>query len=62
MDVLVSFSTSFEYLCYGFADIEIIISFSAGIVFGRQNLTSKDGQYAERVKNELDGPHNCLGL
>ena len=53
IDVLV-LSAPFEYLCYG---LTVIIVFahapSAGTVFRRQILTSKDDPRAERVNRTL---------
>ena len=45
-----SFSAFFEYLYYGSTPSIISNSFSVGIVFKRQILTSKDVPRAERVK------------
>ena len=45
--VLFSFSYSFEYLCYGSTAIRFFFpcSYSAGIDFSRQNLTSTDVRF-----------------
>ena len=38
-------SVSFEYLCYGSTAIRNILSYSAGTVFIRKNLTSVDVRF-----------------
>ena len=43
-------SALFEYLFMGLRPVEIFYSFSAGVEFRRQNLTSKFGSRTERVK------------
>ena len=52
---------SFEYLCYGSTAIcNIFYSYSAGIDFRRQNLTTKVEPRAVSVKVELVWMNNAI--
>ena len=56
-EIIINVLLSSFRLCYGFTTIIYFYSFNAGIVFGRQNMTSKVDPRTERVNNSSGVKH-----